>query len=267
MPRLFDRQLLQPDPPSLYDFMQTLVHTDRDSPKASQLRRALSNPAAVRRARQVRPAGTGWSVPEIQHARVIAAEAVHDRVQHTPAPALFTRLRHLCLLPQDEATFIEAQKVRSMGSLSAFGWFVTREPDAGGWVLQAALATEWGKGKLFSPLAVLRLALDAEGHYQCERGTDSPAIEIALPDDPQQPGLLPSVLDPVLQGRLMVTTGTLMATLAVLNAGPHLTCTVPDQAQSAAYARRHGRGLVPYYKIQATAPSLIEVMDTGGKDA
>ncbi|MER5376273.1 hypothetical protein [Streptomyces sp. NPDC002553] len=266
MPRLFDRQLLQPDPPSLYDFLQTAVYTDGDSPNALRLRRLLSNPAAVRRARQVRPGGTGWSVHEIQDARVIAAEAVHHRVQRTPAPALFTRLRHRCVLPQDEATFIEAQKLRSMGPLSSFGWFVTRWPDADGHVLQAALATEWGRGKLFSPLAVLHLALDGQGHYQRQHGTDGPAIEIALPEDPQQPGLLPSILEPVLHG-LMVTTATLLATLAVLNADPHLTRTVPDQAQSTAHARRYGRSLVPYCKIPATAPSLAEVVDVREEDA
>lgn len=264
MSRLFDRRLLQPDPPSLYDFLQTAVYTDTGSPNASRLRRLLSSPAAVRRARQVRPGGTGWAVQEIQDARVIAAEAVHHRVQDTPTPALFARLRHHSVLPQDETTFIEAQKLRTMGPLSAFGWFVTHQEDTDGHVLQAALATEWGKGKLFSPLAVLHFALDGQGHYRREHGTDQPAIKIALPEDPQQSDLLPGILEPVLQG-LMVTAATLLATLAVLNAGPRLIRTVPDQAQSAAYARRYGRTLVPYCKIPATAPSLAEVVDARGQ--
>ncbi|MEU9057085.1 hypothetical protein AB0D37_43090 [Streptomyces sp. NPDC048384] len=264
MSRLFDRQLLQPDPPSLYDFLQTAVYTDASSPNIPRLRRLLSSPAAVRRARQVRPGGTGWAVQEIQHARVIAAEAVHHRLQDTPAPALFARLRHHCVLPQDEAMFIEAQKLRSMGPLSAFGWFVTRQADKDGHALQAALATEWGRGKLFSPLAVLHFALDGQGHYQREHGTDGPAIEIAMPEYPQQPGLLPSILEPILQG-LMGTAATLLATLAVLNTGPLLPLTVPDQAQSAAHARRYGRSLVPYCKIPPTAPLLAEVGDARGK--
>ncbi|MGW2098688.1 hypothetical protein ACWCPX_13440 [Streptomyces olivaceoviridis] len=256
---LFDRQLLHPEPPSLYDFAQSALHSDQDKPNAVRLRRLLSSPDAARLARQVRPGGTGWEVDAIQHARVIAAEAVHHGVLHTPAPALFERLRHRSVLPRDEATFIEAQKLRSMTNLSVFGWFVTCETNGDGYALKAALATEWGRGKLFSPLAVLHLALDGQGRYEREPGTDGPSIQIALPEDPHHPGVLADILDPVLTG-LMATCGTFLATLALLNASPSLTLTVPDQGQCAAHARRHGRGLVSYSKIPATLPALSELV-------
>ncbi len=259
MSRLFDWQLLHPRPPSLYDFVHSALQSDQDKPNAVRLRRLLSSPDAARLARQVRPGGTGWAVDEIQHARVIAAEAVHHGVLHTPAPALFARLRHHSVLPRDEATFIEAQKLRSMANLSAFGWFVTCEPSGDGYALTAALATEWGRGKLFSPLAVLHLALNGQGRYEREPGTDRPAIQIALPEDPHHPGVLADILDPILAG-LMATCGTLLATLALLNASPSLPVTVPDQGQCAAHARRYGRGLASYSKIPATLPALSELV-------
>ncbi|MFG3207351.1 hypothetical protein [Streptomyces sp. NPDC048192] len=260
MSRLFDRQLLHPQPPSLYDFLQTALHSGEDRPNVVRVRRLLSNPDAARLARQVRPGGTGWSVEAIQHARVVAAEAVHHGVLHTPAPVLFARLRHHSVLPRQEAVFIEAQKLRSMGPLSAFGWFVTCESSGDGYALKAALATEWGRGKLFSPLAVLHLALDGQGRYEREHGTDGPAIQIALPEDPHHPGVLADSLEPVLTG-LMATVGTLLATLALLNTDPSVTVTVPDQGQCAAHARRYGRSLVPYVKIPASLPALSELVN------
>ncbi|MFC9282278.1 hypothetical protein [Streptomyces collinus] len=151
-----------------------------------------------------------------------------------------------------------------MGPLSAFGWFVTSRPDADGHSLVALLATEWGRGRLFSPLAGLRLALDGQGRYRREQGGDGPAVEIALPEDLHEPDLLPGILEPVFEG-LMSTVGTLLATLSLLSTGPHLNTTVPEQAQSAAHARRYGRGLVPYVKIPATSPGLAEVADSRGE--
>ncbi|MFI6063177.1 hypothetical protein [Streptomyces sp. NPDC051286] len=258
MTRLFDRQLAQPDPPTLYDFLQTVQSTDRDSPLAAKARVMLARPDIARLARTVRAGGTGVRVREVQGAHVVAAEAVHERVGSTPAPALFSRLCERSILPQHEVTFIEAQKLRSLGPVSAFGWLVHTEPEVDGYALQAYLATEWGRGKLFSPLAVCYLDLDHRGRYRREADTDGPATQFSTPDDPQRPGLLPSILDPILHS-LMVTTGTLLATLAILAAYPQLPAIVPDQAQSAAYRRRSGRPLVTYRRIPQEASALQDL--------
>ncbi|MFB6984621.1 hypothetical protein ACNPQN_32760 [Streptomyces sp. NPDC056297] len=256
MTRLFDRQLAQPDPPTLYDFLQTTQYTD--SPLAAKARVMLARPDIVRLARTVRAGGTGVRVQKVQGAHVVAAEAVHDRVVGTPAPALFSRLCERSVLPQREVTFIEAQKLRSLGPVSAFGWLVITHPTADGYSLQAFLATEWGRGKLFSPLAVCDLDLDDRGRYRREASTDAPAFQFSTPDDPQRPGLLPGILDPILQG-MMVTTGSLMAALVVLAEHPQLPEIVPDQAQSAAYRRRSGRDLVTYHRIPREAAALQEL--------
>ncbi|MDX2733462.1 hypothetical protein [Streptomyces sp. PA03-2a] len=260
MTRLFDRQLAQPDPPTLYDFLQTVQATDRgsDSPGAVKARVMMARPDIVRMARTVRAGGTGIRVQEIQGAHVVAAEAVHERVGGTPAPELFSRLCERSILPQHEATFIEAQKLRSLGPVSAFGWLVHTEPTEDGYALQAYLATEWGRGKLFSPLAVCYLDLDDRGRYRREADTDGPAAQFATPDDPQRPGLLPSILDPILHS-LMVTTGTLLATLAILAEHPHLPAIIPDRAQSAAYRRRSGRPLVTYRRIPRETAALQDL--------
>ncbi|MGQ5637897.1 MULTISPECIES: hypothetical protein [unclassified Streptomyces] len=68
---------------------------------------------AARAACRIRPGGTGWPDDEIQHARVVAAEVVHHGVLHTPAPALFARLRHRSVLAGGEATCTEAHKLHS----------------------------------------------------------------------------------------------------------------------------------------------------------
>jgi hypothetical protein len=74
MSRLFDRRLLQPDPPSLCDILQTAVYIDTARPDASRLRRLLSSPATVRGARQVCPGGAGWygRIPVISHCKISA---------------------------------------------------------------------------------------------------------------------------------------------------------------------------------------------------
>jgi hypothetical protein len=74
MSRLFDRRLLQPGPPSLYDVLQTAVYIDTARPDASRLRRLLSSPAAVRRARLIRPGGVGWygRIQVISHCTISA---------------------------------------------------------------------------------------------------------------------------------------------------------------------------------------------------
>ncbi|WP_406448681.1 hypothetical protein OH768_00040 [Streptomyces sp. NBC_01622] len=86
MSRLFDRRLLQPGPPSLYDILQTAVYTDTARPDAPRLRRLLSSPATVRGARQVRPGGVGryGRTPVISHCKISAtvpglARAAGDR--------------------------------------------------------------------------------------------------------------------------------------------------------------------------------------------
>ncbi|WP_351234796.1 hypothetical protein [Streptomyces sp. NPDC002133] len=215
MTRLFDRQLAQPDPPTLYDFLQTVQYTDNDDPGAAKARVMLARPDIARMARSVRAGGTGVRVREVEGAHVVAAEAVHDRVARTPAPVLFARLCERSVLPQHEVTFIEAQKLRSLGPVTAFGWLVKADPTPDGYTLQAYLATEWGRGKLFSPLAACDLDLDERGRYRREAGTDGPAAQFSTPDDPQRPGVLSGILDPILPG-LMVTVGSLLATLAVL---------------------------------------------------
>ncbi|MEU0837781.1 hypothetical protein [Streptomyces sp. NPDC005969] len=256
MTRLFDRQLAQPDPPSLYDFLQTVQSTDSDRPLAAKARVMLARPDIARLARTVGAGGTG--VREVQGAHVVAAEAVHECVGYTPAPSLFSRLCERSVLSQHEVTFIEAQKLRSLGPLSAFGWLVHTEPTADGYALQAFLATEWGRGKLLSPLAICYLDLDDRGRYRREVDTDGPAAQFATPDDPQRPGFLPSILDPILHS-VMVTTGTLLATLAILAEYPQPPAIVPDQAQSAAYRRRSGRALVTYRRIPQEASALQDL--------
>lgn len=257
MTRLFDRQLAQPEPPSLYDLLQIFQHGD-DSATAMKARRMLASPEVARLVRTVRSGGTGLLVREVQGARVIAAEAVHRQVGSTPAPALFARLRERSVLPQHDVAFIEVQKLRSMASLTAFGWLVTTHSTANGYAMQAYLSTEWGRGKLFSPLAVCYFDLDSQGRYRCEDGTDGPAVEFSTPDDPQRPGLIPRFVDPIARS-LMATVGTLLATLAVVAESPHLPQTVPDKAQSAAYQRRAGRALVTYRRIPPEATALQEL--------
>jgi len=74
MSRLLDGRLLQPDPPLLYDVLQTAVEIDTACPDASRLRRLLSSPAAVRGARQVRPGGAGryGRIQMISHCKISA---------------------------------------------------------------------------------------------------------------------------------------------------------------------------------------------------
>ncbi|WP_327309747.1 hypothetical protein OG730_41360 (plasmid) [Streptomyces sp. NBC_01298] len=259
MTRLFDRQLAQPQPPSLYDFLQTVQATGDDSPRAMRVRRLLASPEAARLARQVRPGGTGLSVRELHGARVVAAEAVHDKVSRTPAPELFARLRHQSVLPRHQLTFIEAQKLNSLGPVTAIGWLVTSRPAEDGYAMEAYFSTEWGRGKLFSPLAAFHFALDHNGRYRPEAGSDLPHVAMATPEDPQRPGLLPEILDPIAQS-LSGTTATLLATLAVLDKAVHLPETIPDPAQSAAYRRRAGRALVSYRRISADTPALLDLV-------
>jgi hypothetical protein len=63
--------------------------------------------------------------------------------------------------------------------------------------------------------AVCYLDLDDRGRYRREADSDGPAAQFATPADPQRPGLLPSVLDPIPHS-LMVTPRTLLAALAIL---------------------------------------------------
>lgn len=57
----------------------------------------------------------------------------------------------------------------------------------------------------------------------------------------------------------MVTTGTLLAALAILAEYPQLPAIVPDRAQSAAYRRRSDRALVTYRRIPQEAPALQDL--------
>ena len=116
-----------------------------------------------------------------------------------------------------------------------------------------------GRGRALSPLATYWFDLDGAGRYVPEPDTDAPAVRIAFPDDPANPGLLPTVAEAVAM-RLAPAVNTLLATLAVLATEEPLETAVPDVRQSNAYRRRSGRPLVPYQRIPHQAPALDDLL-------
>jgi hypothetical protein len=265
--RLFDRQLAQPDPVSLHDFLAVARDLGpAGDPTARRAAAMLADPRTARTARSVRPAGAGLLVDEVEGIPVVAAEAVHERTTGSDALELFARLRQAVVRPRQEALYVEVQKLRGqLGPVEAFGWLVICRPSGGGSELRAFLTAEvGGRGKALSPLATYLFDLDAEGRYVPEAETDAPAVRIAFPDDPAHPGLLPAVLEPVAM-RLAPAVSTLLATLAVLAAADRpLEPTVPDPRQSNAYRKRSGRALVPYQRIPRRSPALDDLLPAPG---
>ncbi|WP_344641373.1 hypothetical protein [Kitasatospora cystarginea] len=178
MTRLFDRQLAQPDPVSLYDFLSAA----RDlgpvgDPRAQRARTVLADPRMAAAARAVRPADEGL-LDKVEDIPVVAAEAVHERVVRTEALELYGRLRQAVVRPRCEALYVEVQKLRGqLGPVEAYGWLVICRP-AGkgkGSELRAFLTVEvGGRGRLISPMATYRIDLDDEGRYVPEADSAAP---------------------------------------------------------------------------------------------